>query len=692
MNKNRQLKPLCAAILVASAPVTSIHALPPGAAVDTSIAGDATYTLENANEATLSASQNSIVRIDDSAFTGDLVGVGETLSLSSSGGEIITIMADIVGSSNLTRVSGDITGDGMVNLILRDADGVVLSGATITNVPALVGTSHSFDADLNAAEFIGFADGLNPLELTATGKTVVVDDVQLVDSKLVLVSSIVDLQGDTVSNGEIHIAIGETVELGIPGSGLLSVDITAALDTSCGTAGCLRTGFGSSVQADKIDWNVAVNDPASFAVNSFGAVRATGASIGEDGVINIVGKGGRIFLGGETDAGNSEVTITGDDIILASNVTASQLTVELGAAAASVDAADGKLDTGTPPLFALQFENPNIVINGAGGQNHTVEGFVDYNVVGQNTSTASMLLPNGEVVPGSEGSIQINNVGTLVAANVEYNNTIVVNSGASIDSISTDPGDDTFLIEGTVGDLFSGADQDTIIMSGGNVTGTIDAGGGEDTLQNVFLLDDNGNPTTEFLGQTSSQFVAGWTNVENVIAASLPPVSSNLLADTNSFDDLNGLGVTSLNLTGDELVAAPCGIAQDLNPETNDVPCVDKPDYLAMLKTTIYFDNDSSQILAPAAAKLDRVSEFVLDYGHFNEVSVSGHTDANASNAYNLKLSERRANSTVRYMTEKGVDAELFKTYFYGEELPAVPNDTPENLAKNRRAVVELKR
>ena len=130
MNKNRQLKPLCAAILVASVPVTSSHALPPGAAVDTSIAGDAIYTLENATQANLSASQNSIVRIDDSAFTGDLVGVGETLNLSSSGGEIITIMADIVGSSNLTRVSGDSTGDGMVNLILRDADGVVLDNTS----------------------------------------------------------------------------------------------------------------------------------------------------------------------------------------------------------------------------------------------------------------------------------------------------------------------------------------------------------------------------------------------------------------------------------------------------------------------------------------------------------------------------------------------------------------------------------
>ena len=137
----------------------------------------------------------------------------------------------------------------------------------------------------------------------------------------------------------------------------------------------------------------------------------------------------------------------------------------------------------------------------------------------------------------------------------------------------------------------------------------------------------------------------------------------------------------------------PCGIMTGFeDPVKNDEDCFDKPDYLAMLKTTIYFDNDSSQILAPAAAKLDRVSEFVLDYGHFNEVAVSGHTDANASNAYNLKLSERRANSAVDYMTDKGLDVGLFKTYFYGEELPAVANDTPENLAKNRRAVVELKR
>lgn len=71
------------------------------------------------------------------------------------------------------------------------------------------------------------------------------------------------------------------------------------------------------------------------------------------------------------------------------------------------------------------------------------------------------------------------------------------------------------------------------------------------------------------------------------------------------------------------------------------------------------------------------------------KISVDGHTDADGTDEYNQSLSERRAASVLQYFaTEGGLPASRFVSKGYGESRPAVPNDTRENKALNRR--VEL--
>jgi len=74
------------------------------------------------------------------------------------------------------------------------------------------------------------------------------------------------------------------------------------------------------------------------------------------------------------------------------------------------------------------------------------------------------------------------------------------------------------------------------------------------------------------------------------------------------------------------------------------------------------------------------------------KVIIEGHTDNVGGAAYNQKLSQRRAESVKRYMTEKfGIDASRLKAKGYGLSIPIASNSTAAGKAKNRRveAVVE---
>lgn len=68
------------------------------------------------------------------------------------------------------------------------------------------------------------------------------------------------------------------------------------------------------------------------------------------------------------------------------------------------------------------------------------------------------------------------------------------------------------------------------------------------------------------------------------------------------------------------------------------------------------------------------------------KVQIDGHTDSTGPEAYNMKLSERRAEAVKDYLVNKvGISADRLTTVGYGEMKPAYPNDTKANRAKNRR-------
>ena len=76
---------------------------------------------------------------------------------------------------------------------------------------------------------------------------------------------------------------------------------------------------------------------------------------------------------------------------------------------------------------------------------------------------------------------------------------------------------------------------------------------------------------------------------------------------------------------------------------------------------------------------------------HDYTISVNGHTDDIGTDAYNQKLSERRAQAVRDYLHEAGLPAEILSVTGHGKSLPLVRGTSDAARAKNRRVDIEFK-
>ncbi|WP_421809457.1 OmpA family protein [Flagellimonas sp.] len=101
----------------------------------------------------------------------------------------------------------------------------------------------------------------------------------------------------------------------------------------------------------------------------------------------------------------------------------------------------------------------------------------------------------------------------------------------------------------------------------------------------------------------------------------------------------------------------------------------------------VYFDTNKSDIKGASATTLDKLAGIFKEYPKSN-ILVEGHTDSAGSDAYNMTLSQQRAQSVTNYLMSKGISSGRFTTKWYGETQPIESNETAEGRAQNRR--VEL--
>jgi peptidoglycan-associated lipoprotein len=101
----------------------------------------------------------------------------------------------------------------------------------------------------------------------------------------------------------------------------------------------------------------------------------------------------------------------------------------------------------------------------------------------------------------------------------------------------------------------------------------------------------------------------------------------------------------------------------------------------------IYFDYDKSDIKPEFASIITQNAQYLA--GHPNsKLKLEGNTDDRGTREYNIGLGERRAQAVRRALLLQGVSENQLTTVSFGAERPAVPGDTEEAWAKNRR--VEL--
>jgi OOP family OmpA-OmpF porin len=110
----------------------------------------------------------------------------------------------------------------------------------------------------------------------------------------------------------------------------------------------------------------------------------------------------------------------------------------------------------------------------------------------------------------------------------------------------------------------------------------------------------------------------------------------------------------------------------------------------------VLFSTDSAELSADARGQIDRAlaqyKTLPADVAAQTRVAIEGHTDNTGSDAYNLALSEKRANMVKDYVASQGVDPSTITAAGAGESNPSDDNSTAEGRLNNRRVVIRATR
>lgn len=114
----------------------------------------------------------------------------------------------------------------------------------------------------------------------------------------------------------------------------------------------------------------------------------------------------------------------------------------------------------------------------------------------------------------------------------------------------------------------------------------------------------------------------------------------------------------------------------------HDIPLEDASS--GRTRLLVYFDYDKSTLQRSSYPELNRAARYIKANPAM-EVEIAGYTDNKGTDAYNLDLSQRRANSVRDYLITKGVEANHVTAKGYGKASPVADNDTEDGRAQNRR-------
>ena len=132
-------------------------------------------------------------------------------------------------------------------------------------------------------------------------------------------------------------------------------------------------------------------------------------------------------------------------------------------------------------------------------------------------------------------------------------------------------------------------------------------------------------------------------------------------------------------------VAQPAPAPAPVAAAVAAVPAATKVTYAA----DAFFDFDKAVLKPEGKAKLDDLTSKIQGI-NLEVIIAVGHTDSIGSDAYNQKLSVKRAEAVKAYLVSKGIEKNRVYTEGKGEKQPVADNKTAEGRAKNRRVEIEV--
>ena len=92
-----------------------------------------------------------------------------------------------------------------------------------------------------------------------------------------------------------------------------------------------------------------------------------------------------------------------------------------------------------------------------------------------------------------------------------------------------------------------------------------------------------------------------------------------------------------------------------------------------VLVRNVFYEFDKADLTPESTAALDRLTNMLKENPNVT-IELAAHCDYRGNDDYNLRLSQRRAESVVRYLTEHGIEAERLTAKGYGETVPKIVN------------------
>lgn len=103
----------------------------------------------------------------------------------------------------------------------------------------------------------------------------------------------------------------------------------------------------------------------------------------------------------------------------------------------------------------------------------------------------------------------------------------------------------------------------------------------------------------------------------------------------------------------------------------------------------VYFDFDKWTLKPESTPALKELLKQLQEKPSM-KIEIAGHTDNKGSDEYNLRLSQRRADSVIEWLINHSIDPNRLLAKGYGETVPVASNDTEDGCSKNRRTEVRI--